>query len=115
MYCLNEEGGRIWFHSNLYYREGRGNVTSATEWGITDLTQEWVENSFMRMDGKDEILVPDMMGTLTILNKRGKEIGQVNVKGGIEGTPLVGDLDGDGKIEVFLTSLDGYARMFRFT
>lgn len=67
------------------------------------------------LDGEDEILVPDMMGTLTILNKHGKEIGQVHIKGGIEGTPLDGDLDGDGKIEVFLTSLDGYAKMVRFT
>lgn len=66
-------------------------------------------------NGQDEILVPDMMGTLTILAIDGKELGQVHVKGGIEGTPLAGDLDGDGKTEVLLTSLDGYVSLFRFT
>ncbi|TWT07064.1 PQQ-binding-like beta-propeller repeat protein [Planococcus sp. CPCC 101016] len=96
VYCLDGQANTIW-RTHLVANM-RGSTT------ILDINS----------DGEHEILVPDMMGTLTILNKHGKEIGQVNMKGGIEGTPLVGDLDGDGKIEVFLTSLDGYASMFRF-
>ena len=52
VYCLNEQGERKWFHSNLYYREGSGQVSSASEWGITDSTKDWAANSFLRMDGK---------------------------------------------------------------
>ena len=50
-------------------------------------------------NGEDEILVPDMVGTLTILNKHGKEIGQVHIKGGIEGTPLAEDGTETGKLK----------------
>ncbi|MBT2584248.1 PQQ-binding-like beta-propeller repeat protein [Planococcus sp. ISL-109] len=97
VYCLDGQANTIW-----------RTYLSANMRGSTNILD-------VNLDGEYEILVPDMMGTLTILNKHGKEVGQINVKGGIEGTPLVGDLDGDGKIEVFLTSLDGYASMFRFT
>lgn len=97
VYCLDGQANTIW-----------RTYLSANMRGSTNILD-------INLDGEYEILVPDMMGTLTILNKHGKEIGQVNVKGGIEGTPLVGDFDGDGNIEVFLTSLDGYATMVRFT
>ncbi len=57
VYCLDEEGNRVWFHSNLYFREGSGQVTSANEWGITDAAKNWVANSFLRMDGNHANLV----------------------------------------------------------
>lgn len=96
VYCLDGQANTMW--RTYLAANMRGSTT------IQDIN----------LDGEYGILVPDMMGTLTILNKHGKEIGQINMKGGIEGTPLVGDLDGDGKVEVFLTSLDGYVSMFRF-
>ncbi len=96
VYCLNAQANTLWRTHLSANMRGSANVLD------------------VNADGEDEILIPDMMGTLTILNKHGTEIGQIHVKGGIEGTPLVGDLDGDGQIEVFLTSLDGYASMFRF-
>lgn len=96
VYCLDSQANTIW--RTYLAANMRGSTT------VLDINS----------DGHDEILVPDMMGTLTILAKHGKELGQVHVKGGIEGTPLAGDLDGDGKIEVLLTSLDGYVSMIRF-
>lgn len=96
VYCLDGEANTIW-------RKYLGpNMRGSTN--IVDVDG----------DGQLEILVPDMMGTLTILDLDGKEIGQVNMKGGIEGTPLVGDLEGDGNIEVILNSLDGYTSCYRF-
>lgn len=96
MYCLDGTGETIW-------RQWNGAIIRASA-EVFDLNN----------DGRLEIVVADMMGTVKILDIDGNELTQINMKGSVEGTPLVGDLDGDGNVEIVLCSMDGYIKMFRF-
>lgn len=61
------------------------------------------------------VLVGDMRGTLHVIDARtGGSIGWLYVKGGIEGVPLCRDIDGDGRVELVLTTTDGYVECYRF-
>jgi len=48
IYCLDEEGNKLWQFENLYNREGNGNVTSAGGYFLQDTSKSWVANSFIR-------------------------------------------------------------------
>lgn len=61
------------------------------------------------------ILSFDMGGGITAHDPGGVLLGQYFVKGGIEGTPYVGDIDGDGKLEMLVTTLDGNVYLLKIS
>jgi len=61
------------------------------------------------------VLIGDMRGTIHCYDMRtGKSIGKLYHKGGIEGWPYYGDIDGDGNVELIVTTTDGYVVCWRF-
>jgi outer membrane protein assembly factor BamB len=61
------------------------------------------------------VLLADMRGTVHCYDvATGKSIGKLYHKGGIEGYPYYGDIDGDGKIELITTTTDGIVTCWRF-
>jgi outer membrane protein assembly factor BamB len=62
------------------------------------------------------ILQGDMRGTLHAVDAAtGRRLGVLYTKGEIEGVPYLGDMDGDGKTELVLTTTDGYVEAWRLT
>jgi hypothetical protein len=61
------------------------------------------------------IAVCDMAGAVTFLNGSGTILSQFHVKGGIEGTPYIGDVNGDGFQEMLITTIDGNVFLYRIT
>jgi hypothetical protein len=58
-------------------------------------------------------IVADMGGGVSFYTNTGTLKTQFYVKGGIEGTMFIQDIDLDGKLEFLITSLDGYVRLIR--
>lgn len=48
IYCLDENGNRLWFIQNLYDREGNGTATFGTSNTLVDTSKSWATNSFIR-------------------------------------------------------------------
>ena len=66
-------------------------------------------------DGKMEVLWGDMGGIISVLDPtNGKILHQIYESGSVEGTPAIGDFDGDGSIEMIVTACDGTIKMYRF-
>lgn len=65
-------------------------------------------------DGNLDVIVADMTGTIHIFHEDGSKIAEVNGKGAIEGIPLIADIDNDGKVEMVVTTTDGWVHCFRF-
>jgi PAS domain-containing protein len=66
--------------------------------------------------GKKALVVCDMAGGITFLNPaNGNAYGQMLVKGGIEGTGMIADVNADGLNELLVTTLDGYVLCYRIT
>ena len=61
------------------------------------------------------IIACDMAGAVTIISGTGTLLSQFHVKGGIEGTPYIGDVNGDGYQEMMITTLDGNVYLYRLT
>ena len=57
----------------------------------------------------------DMSGTVGAYNEAGAMVGQFRMPTGVEGTSLVGDLDGDGSVEFLITTLGGHTTLMRLT
>ncbi|VVC05059.1 Outer membrane protein assembly factor BamB [uncultured archaeon] len=95
VYCINDTGETIW-------RKNLGVTINAS-----------IQYADIFNIGTSYLVVSDMGGAITILNPdNGATIGTFNVKGGIEGTPMIADVDGSGKNELLLTTLDGYVELF---
>jgi hypothetical protein len=61
------------------------------------------------------VLVGDMAGVLHCVDVvSGERVGELRVAGGIEGVPCYGDLDGDGRIELVVTTTAGQVHAWRF-
>ena len=66
-------------------------------------------------DGKDEIIFCDMLNGITVVSQEdGTILGQTFVQEGIEGTLLLEDIDGDGKLEMVVPVLNGKVQLFRW-
>ncbi|MCX7902009.1 MAG: PQQ-binding-like beta-propeller repeat protein [Burkholderiaceae bacterium] len=66
------------------------------------------------LSGEPAIAVPDMRGTIHFLRAfDGANLGYVYVKGGVEGVPLIRDINGDGRLEMVVTTLEGYVVCFQ--
>ncbi len=65
-------------------------------------------------DGREKAVFFDMLGTGIILTLDGTFQDYIFATGGVEGTPIVGDFDGDGKTEMVLTTIDGHVEKYRF-
>ncbi|MCK9281963.1 MAG: PQQ-binding-like beta-propeller repeat protein, partial [Melioribacteraceae bacterium] len=65
--------------------------------------------------GNLDIIIADMTGTIHIFHEDGMKICEVYGKGAIEGMPLIADIDDDGKVEMVVTTCDGWVHCFRFT
>ena len=62
-----------------------------------------------------QAIVGDHRGTIHAMDvATGVYAGTWYIKGTIEGIPLYGDLDGDGRVEVIFTTNDGYVSCYRF-
>ena len=62
-----------------------------------------------------EVLWGDMGGIISVLDPtNGKILHQIYESGSVEGTPAIGDFDGDGSIEMIVTACDGTIKMYRF-
>jgi len=58
----------------------------------------------------------DMGGTVTVLNPYdGAILGIIYLKGGIEGTPFLGNVTGTGGNQLLVTTLDGYCTCYQVT
>jgi hypothetical protein len=92
-----------------------------------DLNTQWLYQAgplplnsspvFHRVLGNNDTcaILGDMRGTVWCINiETGAVVGALFVKGGVEGTPYYGDIDGDGKAELIVTTTDGYVVCFRF-
>jgi outer membrane protein assembly factor BamB len=55
----------------------------------------------------------DMSGTVGAYSEAGAMVGQFRMPAGIEGTPLIADLDGDGNVEFLISTLDGHETLLR--
>jgi hypothetical protein len=65
--------------------------------------------------GSPAVLVGDMAGVLHCVDvASGERVGELRVAGGIEGVPCYGDLDGDGRIELVVTTTAGQVHAWRF-
>jgi outer membrane protein assembly factor BamB len=65
--------------------------------------------------GSLAVLVGDMAGVLHCEDVvSGERVGELRVAGGIEGVPCYGDLDGDGRIELVVTTTAGQVHAWRF-
>lgn len=59
-------------------------------------------------NGKYEVIVPTETGELLIMNEYGGILSVIKIPSGAEATPLICDCDGDGKLEIIISCLDGY-------
>lgn len=66
-------------------------------------------------DDVDEVLFFDMAGGIHIYTLDGDKIGTLYELGGIEGIPLIQDIDNDGYIELVVPSVDGWISCYRLT
>jgi outer membrane protein assembly factor BamB len=55
----------------------------------------------------------DMSGTVGAYSEAGAMVGQFRMATGVEGTPLIGDLDGDGNVEFLISTLGGHETLLR--
>ena len=70
----------------------------------------------LRAVGSPSVMIGDMRGTLHCVDaKTGMPVGALYFKGGIEGLPYYGDLDGDSFAEIVVTTTDGYVDCYRLT
>lgn len=97
VYCCDENGKTLWRHFNGVYLN-----SSAVKADIN-------------YDGKDEVLIGDMNGTILVFNpENGNLLDEIHFHGSVEGTPEIGDFDGDGNIEMVVTTSYGYVHLLRF-
>jgi len=97
--CCNPAGATVWQTS-----VGGATINSSIRYG--DLFNT----------GIPVLVCCDMAGTVSILNPlNGAVIGSIYVKGGIEGTPYVGNVTGTGGNQLLVTTLDGWVYCFQVT
>jgi hypothetical protein len=65
--------------------------------------------------GSTQILSFGMSGLMRIFSTLGDILVSYNASAGIEGTPLVMDIDQDGKVEILWTTLAGQVQLLRWT
>jgi hypothetical protein len=65
------------------------------------------------INGEQTIVVCDMAGGITFISATGTMMSQIHVRGRIEGTPYIADIDGDGLTEMMVNTLDGKSYLFR--
>ena len=56
----------------------------------------------------DETITVSESGTLMILDRSGQMLRKLMLPAGAEATPFLGDIDGDGKLEILVACLDGF-------
>lgn len=59
------------------------------------------------------IVACDMSGGVSFYSVDGELLSQFHVRGGIEGTPYIGDIDNDGLVEMLITTIDGYVYLIK--
>jgi hypothetical protein len=67
------------------------------------------------INGQQIIVVCDMAGGITFISGLGTQLSQIHVRGRIEGTPYIADIDGDGVTEMMVNTLDGKSYLFKLT
>jgi hypothetical protein len=67
------------------------------------------------IQGQQIIVVCDMAGSVSFISGNGSILSQFHVKGGIEGTPYIGDVNSDGFMEILITTLDGYVYLYKIS
>ena len=83
--------------------------------GETGLINASPKSGDVNGDGLVEILFFDMADAITVMSQDGEIIGQHFVEEGIEGTPLLEDIDGDGKLEMVIPVLTGRIKYYRWS
>jgi outer membrane protein assembly factor BamB len=65
--------------------------------------------------GSPAVLIGDMAGVLHCVDvASGDRVGELRLPGGIEGVPCYGDIDGDGRVELVVTTTAGQVHAWRF-
>lgn len=96
----------------IYCCDCTGELLWRTNIGIT--VNSSIQYGDVLNTGRKVLVVCDMGGCLTILDPlTGNILGTVGLRGGVEGTALISDVDNDGKTEVVVTTLDGWIMCYR--
>ena len=93
MTCLDASGRIRWRAQRQARRPGETSVVSAA--AVADVNG----------DGRPEVLYGHKEGCLVVLDAAGHALLELPVPGGMNSSPLVADLDRDGKLEVVVTGV----------
>jgi outer membrane protein assembly factor BamB len=100
VWCFNTDGTLHWKYQLVASTNGIRSSPAVTNFGSL---------------GGEVVVSCTMNGTIGAFNEAGTLIGLYQVPDSIEGTPLVGDLDGDGNVEMLISTLGGHETLLRLT